>query len=98
MGWIPPVSLSQIRRLLKGFQPDLVLSLMENTDLYEAAEQFCRAEKLPLDLIVHDTNEDFEPVFPWAKGRQLAKDRRIYRFAKERFCVSPEMAACLYFT
>jgi glycosyltransferase involved in cell wall biosynthesis len=93
MGWIPPVSPSRVRRLLRGFQPDLVLSLMENSDLYEAAEQFCRAQKLPLYLIVHDTNEDFEPVFLWAKGSQLAKDRRIYRFAKERFCVSPEMAA-----
>jgi len=93
MGWIPAASPSRVRRLLKGFQPDLVFSLMENSDYYEAAEQFCRAEKLPLYLIVHDTNEDFEPVFPWAKRRQLAKDRRIYRFAKERFCISPEMAA-----
>jgi hypothetical protein len=93
MGWIPAVSPSQVCRLLKGFQPDLVITLFQNSDYYEAAERFCRAEHKPLHLIVHDTNEDFEPVFPWAKGRQLVKDRRIYRFAKERFCISPEMAA-----
>jgi len=92
MGWIPPAGPSQIKKLLKGFRPDLVLSLMENSDYYEAAERFCRVQGLPLFLIVHDTNEDFEPVFPWAKATQLAKDRRIYRFAKERFCVSPQMA------
>ncbi len=93
MGWIPPVCSRRVRGLLKGFQPDLVLSLMENSDYYEAAERFTRVQGLPLFLIVHDTNEDFEPVFPWAKRRQLAKDRRIYRFAKESFCISPEMAA-----
>jgi len=92
LGWVPAVSPARIRRLLHGFQPDLVLTLMENSDFYEAAERFCRAEKLPLHMIVHDTNEDFEPVFCWAKGLQLAKDRRIYQFAKERFCISPEMA------
>ncbi len=92
MGWIPPVSPRQIRGLLKKFQPGLVLSLMENSDYYEAAERFCRVQGLPLFLIVHDTNEEFEPVFSWAKERQLTKDRRIYRFANERFCVSPEMA------
>lgn len=92
VGFVPAVSPARIRGLLQGFQPDLVVSLMENSDLYEAAEKFCRSEKLPLYLIVHDTNEDFEPVFSWAKARQFAKDRRIYRFAKERLCISPEMA------
>ncbi len=92
VGFVPAVSPGRIRRLLKGFQPDLVVSLMENSDLYEAAERFCRSEGLPLYLIVHDTNEDFEPVFSWAKAHQFDKDRRIYRFAKERFCISPVMA------
>jgi glycosyltransferase involved in cell wall biosynthesis len=92
MGWIPASSACLIEKMLKGFQPDLVLSLMENSDYYEAAELFCRTKKLPLHLIAHDLNEEFEPVFAWAQRRQLARDRRIYRFAKERFCVSPEMA------
>ena len=92
VGLLPAVSPARIRRLLQGFQPELVVSLMENSDLYEAAEKFCRAEKLSLYLIVHDTNEDFERVFSWARARQFAKDRKIYRFARERFCISPEMA------
>ncbi len=83
----------QVEGMVGEFQPEVVLSLMETSDYYGLAEKYARTHGLPLYLIVHDTNEDFEPVFPWAKGSQLAKDRRIYRFAKERFCVSPEMAA-----
>lgn len=92
VGLIASISPPRIRRLLKGFQPELVITLLQNSDYYEVAERFCRSEGLPLYLVVHDTNEDFEPVFSWAKARQFAKDRRIYRFAKERFCISPEMA------
>ncbi|NCA26495.1 MAG: hypothetical protein EBU69_00110 [Methylophilaceae bacterium] len=91
VGLVAPVSPARIRKLLKGFQPELVVTLLQNSDYYEVAERFCRSEGLPLYLVVHDTNEDFEPVFSWAKARQFAKDRRIYRFAKERFCISPEM-------
>jgi glycosyltransferase involved in cell wall biosynthesis len=92
LGLLPLNSLQKVDRLVGNFQPDLVLSLMEASDYYELAERYARAKGIPLYLIVHDTNEEFEKVFSWAKARQLAKDRRIYRFAKERFCVSPEMA------
>lgn len=92
MNLIPAASPKRIRSLLGGFVPDVVLNLMQNSDYYEAAEKFCRAEGIPLVLIVHDTNEDFEPVFRWAEEALLRKDRRIYRFASHRFCVSPEMA------
>lgn len=90
---IPAASPERIRVKLKGFKPDVVLNLMQNSDYYEAAEKFCRAENIPLILIVHDTNEDFEPVFPWAQTALFNKDRRIYQFASARFCVSPQMAA-----
>jgi len=89
---LPGNSLRQVEDLVGEFQPEVVLSLMETSDYYGLAGKYARKHRLPLYLIVHDTNEDFERVFPFAKGLQLAKDRRIYRFAKERFCVSPEMA------
>jgi len=92
LGLLPLNSLQKVDRLVGNFQPDLVLSLMEASDYYELAERYARSKRIPFYLIVHDTNEEFERVFPWAKARQLAKDRKIYRFAKERFCVSPEMA------
>ncbi len=81
-----------VRNLLNGFHPDIVVSLFQNTDYYELAEKYCREEKIPLYLVVHDINDDFEKVLFWAKRWQLRKDRRVYRFAKERFCISPEMA------
>jgi len=92
LGLLPLNSLQEVDRLVGNFQPDLVLSLMENSDYYEVAEKYARSRGVPLYLIVHDTNEEFEKVFSWAKPRQLAKDQRIYRFARERFCISPEMA------
>ena len=92
LGLLPLNSLQEVDRLVGNFQPDLVLSLMEASDYYELAEKYARSKEIPLYLIVHDTNEEFEKVLSWAKPRQLAKDRRIYRFARERFCISPEMA------
>jgi glycosyltransferase involved in cell wall biosynthesis len=92
LGLIPLNSIQEVDRLVRNFQPDLVLSLMETSDYYELAEKYAQAKGIPLYLIIHDANEEFEKVFSWAKASQLAKDRRIYRFAKERFCVSPEMA------
>jgi len=93
LGLLPMNSMQEVERLVGKFQPDLVLSLMETSDYYELAKMYAQAKGIPLYLIVHDTNEDFEKVFFWAKKRQIAKDCKIYRFAKERFCVSPEMAA-----
>ena len=92
LGLLPLNSIQEVDRLVGNFQPNLVLSLMETSDYYELAAKYAQAKRIPLYLIVHDTNEDFERVFSWAKARQLAKDRRIYRFARERCCVSPEMA------
>lgn len=93
MGLLPLNSPRRLDLLVGEFKPDLVLSLMEDSSYYEVAKRYARAKRIPFFLIVHDTNEEFEKVFWWAKPRQLAKDRRIYRFAQERFCVSPEMAA-----
>ena len=93
LGILPGNSLRQVEALIGDFQPEQVLSLMETSDYYGLAEKYARKHRLPLYLIVHDTNEDFEKVFSFAKGLQLKKDRKIYRYARERFCVSPEMAA-----
>ena len=92
LGLLAGNRLHQVEARVGDFQPEAVLSLMETSDYYGLAEKYARKHRLPFYLIVHDTNEDFEKVFSWAKPRQFAKDRRIYRFAQERFCVSPEMA------
>jgi glycosyltransferase involved in cell wall biosynthesis len=42
---------------------------------------------------VHDINDDFEPVLPWARTAALNHDAAFYRQAARRLCVSPEMAA-----
>ena len=92
LGLLPLKSLQEVDRLVGDFQPDLILSLMQTSDFYVLAEKYARFKKIPLYLIIHDTNEDFEKVFCLAKKAQFMKDQRIYRSAIERFCVSPEMA------
>ena len=92
LGLLSMNSMQEVEPLVGKFQPELVLSLMETSDYYELAEKYAQIKGIPLYLIVHDTNEDFEKVFSWAKKAQFKKDKRIYRSAKERFCVSPEMA------
>lgn len=91
LGLHPRVSDADIGRRLEGFRPDAVLSVMQSRAYYEAAWRFARRRGLPHVLILHDVPEDFEPVEGWARGAQFRANRRIYRDAARRLCVSPEM-------
>jgi glycosyltransferase involved in cell wall biosynthesis len=68
---------------------------MQNTSFICVAERTARKLGIPLVLIVHDLNEEFEKVFPWAKRALFERNRAVYRAASRRLCVSPEMAEFL---
>ena len=90
-GLVPPVFAGQVDRLLGGFSPELVLCVMQHACYYETAWRFARARRLPLVVVVHDVNEQFEPVLPLAAHAVRRRDGAFYRFASRRLCVSPEM-------
>lgn len=92
-GCVPPVSPARLDALVGDFQPEVVLCVMQHAAFYDTAARYARARKLPLVVIVHDINDDFEPVLPWARTAALKRDAAFYRQAARRFCVSPEMAA-----
>jgi glycosyltransferase involved in cell wall biosynthesis len=87
---MPRVSIRRIERLLNGFKPDVVLSVMEER-YADAASRFGVARGLPLVLIVHDKPELFDKVYGWARSAQLRANAKIYASAAARLCVSPEM-------
>jgi glycosyltransferase involved in cell wall biosynthesis len=95
LGIIPLPSHERVIKLLGDFQPDVVVCVMANTPWILTAERTARKLGIPLVLIVHDINEEFEKVFPWAKQALFRKNRDVYRSAARRLCVSPEMAEFL---
>lgn len=95
LGMIPLPSHDRVMKLLGDFPPDVVVCVMANTPWILTAERTAQELGIPLVLIVHDINEEFEKVFPWAKQALFEKNRRVYRSAARRLCVSPEMAEFL---
>lgn len=90
-GWIPLPSHRRTLHLLEGFKPEMVVSVMANTPWILTAERTARLLRIPLVLIIHDLNEEFEMVFRWAKRGLYEQNRQVYRSAVRRLCVSPEM-------
>jgi glycosyltransferase involved in cell wall biosynthesis len=90
LGMIPGISLRTARSRLRGFEPQVVLSVMEER-FADAASRFAGAAGLPLVLIIHDKPELFDKVYGWAKTAQIRANAKIYRSASARLCVSPEM-------
>lgn len=90
-GLVPDVRPETIEDLLAGFRPEIVLCVMQHAAYYEAAWTYARALDLPLIVIVHDVNDQFEPVLPIARKAVRRRDAAFYRYAKRRLCVSPEM-------
>ena len=91
-GLIPLPSHAKLVRMLGDFRPEIVVSIMQGTPFLCIAERTARKLGVPLVLIVHDINEEFEKVFPWAKKALFKMNRFIYRAASRRLCVSPQMA------
>ncbi len=95
LGLIPLPSHGQVLGLLGGFDPQVIVCAMANTPWILTAERTARKLGIPLVLIVHDINEEFERVFPWAKRALFDKNCFAYRAAARRLCVSPEMVEFL---
>jgi glycosyltransferase involved in cell wall biosynthesis len=95
LGLIPLPSHRKVLRLLGSFRPEVIVCVMQNTPFMCLAERTARRLGVPLVLIVHDLNEEFEKVYPWAKKALFATNCRVYRSAARRLCVSPEMAEYL---
>src|SRR5579872_2585582 len=91
LGVIPDIDPDTIKDALEGFEPDVVLSMMQSAAYYNSAYCYARLRGLPLVLIIHDINEDFEPVFHFARRAVRRRDTAVYRYASNRLCVSPEM-------
>ena len=92
-GLVPGAPVQSIDGLLAGFRPQIVLCVMEQSTYYEAAWAYARARGLPLIVLVHDVNEEFEPVLPIAREAVRRRDGAFYRYATRRLCISPEMEA-----
>lgn len=90
-GLIPLPTHRRILSLLGSFKPRIVVAVMVSTPWILTAERTARLLGVPLVLIVHDLNEEFEKVFSWAKRGLFEQNRRVYRAAARRLCVSPEM-------
>jgi glycosyltransferase involved in cell wall biosynthesis len=90
-GLVPSVSSQQLGRLVGGFAPQVVFTVMQHAVYYDAAHRYARLHGLPLVTAIHDVNEEFEPVLPWAQPAMRRRDGAFYRYASRRLCVSPEM-------
>jgi glycosyltransferase involved in cell wall biosynthesis len=90
-GVVPPVPERHFSSLLEGFEADVVLTVMQHSAYYDAAHQFALRRRLPLVAVIHDVNEEFESVLPWAVAATRRRDGAFYRYASRRLCISPEM-------
>ena len=93
IGLVPPVPARRLDALVGSFQPEVVLCVMQHAACYDTAWSWARRRRLPLVVLVHDVNDQFEPVLPWARGAARRRDGAFYRYASRRLCVSPEMEA-----
>ncbi len=85
-----PHAVGAINRRLRGFQPQVVLTIMEGY-LYRTAQLFARRYDIPLAMIIHDRPDLFAGALAGAAQRRVEAD--VYRSAAVRLCVSPEMEA-----
>jgi glycosyltransferase involved in cell wall biosynthesis len=90
-GFVPLQRPDVIDCLLGGFQPEVVLTIMQHGTWYDAAMRYAKARKLPLVTIIHDDNEGFDKVSWWALKARRKRDGAFYRSGSRRLCVSTEM-------
>jgi hypothetical protein len=95
LGFIPLPAHRRVMQMLGDFRPEVIVTIMQGTPFMCLAERTSRKLGVPLVLIVHDLNEQFEKAYPWAKKALFKVNRRVYRSAARRLCVSPEMAEYL---
>jgi glycosyltransferase involved in cell wall biosynthesis len=87
------LNLGAVDQALAGFEPDVVVTLMQDGWFYDYAARYARARKLPLVLFIHDLPDGFEPVASFLRARQARRDIEVYRQAACRLCISEPMRA-----
>ncbi|MFI5335187.1 MAG: glycosyltransferase [Opitutales bacterium] len=92
LGGAALLRLDRLDSLLAGFQPDVVVTVMQDSWYYDLAARYARCHRLPLVLLVHDDPRGFEPVWDPLRGLQTSRDRAVYTQAVRRFCISGPMA------
>jgi glycosyltransferase involved in cell wall biosynthesis len=90
-GLLPGPRFRYLAPVVADFRPEVVVTVMEVQAYYHLAYRYASKHRLPLVLIVHDLAELFEPVYGWARRRQQRATAQVYRYARRRLCVSPEM-------
>lgn len=70
----------------------IVVAVMQSSAYYRVAADVARRNGAPLVLIIHDDPEEIEPVRWWSRPLLRAFNTRVYREARLRFCISPQMA------
>lgn len=81
----------RVRSMLKGFEPEAVLTVVHGYSWLAAAEFACR-EQLPLHLILHDAWPASAQILPFRRASAERLFARYYSLAQSRLCVSPAMA------
>ncbi|MBN1354263.1 MAG: hypothetical protein JW994_06315 [Candidatus Omnitrophica bacterium] len=89
--FMPDFTIASVNLKLRGFKADAVLCVMQTQPYYYLAYRYAKTKNLPLFVVIHDLPEAFEPVYPWMLERQLNRNIEVYKYAKKRFCVSPQM-------
>src|SRR5688572_12132569 len=91
VGGVKWLDLGAVDRALQGFEPDVVVTLMQDSWYYDFAARYAHRRNLPLVLFIHDLPDGFEPVADSLRARQTRRDAEVYRQAASRLCISEPM-------
>jgi glycosyltransferase involved in cell wall biosynthesis len=91
VGLVPSVAPGLVDGLLGDFKPEVVVSVMQHAVYFDAALHYARSKGLPLVAIIHDVNEEFEPVLKGFLPAARRRDAAFYRYASRRLNISREM-------
>jgi hypothetical protein len=91
-GITPGLRLSRAQGVLKGFRPQVVVTDMLEQSYFMLAYRFAVSYNLPLMVFINDLPGIFEKVYAGATKRQAQRNQTIYRYARKRIAISPEMS------
>lgn len=92
LGLILPKLPNRLIRIANKFEPDYVVTLMQDLTYYNTAYEYSKAKNIPLIIFSHDDVEEFDGIFSFLKKRLTRRNSIIYNYAKKRICISEEMA------
>lgn len=76
---------------IKKFKPDIIITVMESPDFYQAARTAAEKNNIPLINFIHDINTNFEKTYTWASKRRKRKDKKFLKSASKNISISPQM-------